>query len=80
MLVDCGVRDIATCMHALVLTRFEDAAVVFDLERVVGACIEQNTITCEQGQQWKIDAIKSSSTGRFLSSLCIAEASGMVDK
>jgi ubiquinone/menaquinone biosynthesis C-methylase UbiE len=80
ILVDCGVRNVVTHAHALALSRYEPAAVAFDIERFVAVCVEQHVITREQAQQWKDSSLNCSSAGGFFASLCIIESGGVVEK
>ena len=80
MLVEHGVRDVMTRAHALALSKYQPAAVVFDLDRFVNVCVEQGIITREQARQWTSDSIECSRAGGFFASLCIIEAGGIVNK
>ncbi len=77
---DQGVGDIRCEVHPLCVTRFEDARIIFDLERVRAEAVKSGALTDGDALRWWSSCEEASRRGGFLATLNIVEVSGMVEK
>lgn len=77
---ECGVKQIQSRIHPLYLHDVESADVVFDLNRVIGRCVDSQLLGDEDARRWLRDAQTSSANGAFMAYLNIVEFSGVVQK
>ncbi|WP_036283779.1 methyltransferase domain-containing protein [Methylocystis sp. ATCC 49242] len=75
-----GVEEIRWRARALVLTRLDDANVVFDLPRLKKNCVAAGVLSAQEADDWQAAAERASGKGTFLACLNIFECKGVVRK
>lgn len=75
---ECGVKNIRTYVHTFWTNKLEDAAVIFDLERVKDQCAAADRISQDDADNWWSLSQHASQKGTFFASLNIVEISGVV--
>ena len=77
---ECGIRNLQCVIHALCVTDFTSANVVFDLARVRDQCVELGVMTGEDTRRWWRTSEEASQSGSFLACLNIVEFNGHRDR
>jgi ubiquinone/menaquinone biosynthesis C-methylase UbiE len=75
---ECGIKNLRTHVHAFWTNRLEEAAIVFDLDRVKDQCAAADRITQDDADNWWSLSQHSSQKGTFFASLNIVETSGII--
>ena len=78
LFVRAGVHIDGVEVDSLVFRRYQDAAVVFDLESVVEAAVRNEVLGRRQAQQWIDTSMEATRAGMFFASLSIVTVSGLV--
>ena len=73
-----GVTDLACRVHALALTRLDEADVVFDLARLCRNCVAAGALPETQARGWWTDCEAASKAGTFLACLNIIQYGGSI--
>lgn len=80
LLAASGVDDIACRIHALCVTRLDEADVIFDLTRVEANCVAAGRLTAGEAEAWRKLSAQAANDGTFLACLNIIQYDGAVQK